>query len=1278
MLLLSSALHAEDKVVPFINSLKISKSTALNNNRQTSLIRDTNTDLHLVYFVDAGNQSQVFYINSKNNGEAWTQPILVSGKLNNAQNPSLILFQNKPYVFFTENGQIYLSIGDTSGFGEPVKLSGNYRAARDPVATTDKNENIHLLFENSGQILYRFYENKKSSWSDIFILSTAGKSASNPNVAVDARNILLASWIEDGNVLYRTQNINSSLWSNPKVLTNYPAIGSATLGAKNLIAIMDSESNYHFVWNAKNQVLHKMFYRGVLQDTVSLSENSMPWLGAPTLAGDESANVWAVWIEEAHMVLRKFENRVWKTKQNLGKLSEASLDFSPKLGRTPKGVDLVWINQPTRFTDGNYQINFFSTTLKESAPEKTTPEIYSVDIREGRPNVKWKANSDQKGFRIIMDIKDPPATPYAYDSGSIDGTFSSYQIKNFNYKPAVYYVQVRSFDSQGRWSAWSKPFVTNASSDQKAPVIQITRIEENSMFMYSPDTHHLYYGAGIDQPKPIIIHGKTFDIDSGLEEISFSPLLGDAPPPLIKPRTRTWTAQYTLKSSDDPGEITVTAKDHFGNITREVIQVIKDITPPGPPQFVKVFADQNNSDINAASKKDDDGEIYLSYSPAADDESGIRYHLAGTDPIWYKNNIHAPGDALKAFEGGNTVYVYAVDNVGNVSLPGTDTIFVDTKAPRQIKITSFITSKNYVMGSMDSDVVEIKADDETRGITLLEKGNFKFEHDLQNGEKKQFSFVARDSLGHLSPPTPILIGYDTTPPKIGLIVHTGSDTVRAYDKLTVTLTGDLNNTATFRIGELTSEIPMYDDGSHGDVMAGDGQYTGQYLFDNEDVSGKFRLYGSLSDLAGNRVTELSLVPIILNPLESVLVDDFENMGYVYPLENHCQAVNVDSFSETQIPPQSGTGTLRLDYNFQNEQNWSLALSPETPPRNFYGPRPVLSFWLKGSGSQTLKGYIKLRGKSDKTWSGYLSNPFAQTLPFSVVNSTWHQVQIPLTEEQARYLKDVIQYSIILKSDNKLEKGTLFFDQVRITYSPRTKTYDEKKYPVQQKQLKPDTFTNQTLFSPNLEFAPAPYLAPELFPTVPVLGETLVVKVKIPKELSPKRAAVLLGKYNGQAIGTALVPANFDYWKGTFALPIGSGAGVHEGSVFLETSDGRFYKTPFYYESVLKNDKNPTKQIVTSFFPHPLVVGSAAEVKIKIPNSLTPKNVFVFLSDTEQSVSGGQLRLIKNTAEFQYWGGPVDAPSDFKTGTYQATLIIKTMDGQIIRKLVPYQVIDESR
>ncbi len=195
---------------------------------------------------------------------------------------------------------------------------------------------------------------------------------------------------------------------------------------------MDNESNFHFVWNSEDQVLHKMLYRGVFQETISLAENSMPWLGAPTLSGDESGSVYAVWIEDGHMVMRKLENRVWKGKQNLGTLSETPLDFSPKLGRSSNGFDLVWINQPARFTDGSYQMNFYTAAAKENIKSSSSPAIYTMEVKDGMPNVVWKSVGDQKGFRIVMDIKNPPSSPYAYDSGAVDGAFSTYLIKNFD------------------------------------------------------------------------------------------------------------------------------------------------------------------------------------------------------------------------------------------------------------------------------------------------------------------------------------------------------------------------------------------------------------------------------------------------------------------------------------------------------------------------------------------------------------------------------------------------------------------------------------------------------------------------------------------------------------------------------------------------------------------------------------------------------------------------------------------------------------------------------
>ena len=114
--------------------------------------------------------------------------------------------------------------------------------------------------------------------------------------------------------------------------------------------------------------------------------------------------------------------------------------------------------------------------------------------------------------------------------------------------------------------------------------------------------------------------------------------------------------------------------------------------------------------------------------------------------------------------------------------------------------------------------------------------------------------VPRDFTIDAAPP-------DTTPPEISSVSHDAVGPLRVGQKLTVTIEGEAESTATFDLGEMKKGIPAYDDGVHNDGSADDGIYTGVYTVRAEDYIVEAVITGHLTDEAGNMASLDAAIPV---------------------------------------------------------------------------------------------------------------------------------------------------------------------------------------------------------------------------------------------------------------------------------------------------------------------------------------------------------------------------------------------------------------------------------
>lgn len=1254
------------------------------------LTRTNDNTLHLVLCQNENNGSVINYLRSQDNGLTWSTPRNLAAKLSFSKTPLLLSGGSKLQTILEDTGAIYIteSLDNGKEWSQPFKVSGTLAESKNPAATIAESGDIHLVWENAGSIFYRLYSRSTATWSTIYSISKANKAAGTPVISNVENKIIIVAWVEQGTIVARELNLANGSWLSIENVSIENSGGVPALCRLPVISV-DAAGIVHALWVKEKQIFHRTKIKGYWSPIVTkLSDDFLSSFSEPSLVCDNSGYTYAAFIEKNSIFVQRFDSKTltWKIIRKL-KPTSSKLVFSPLLGgNTSKnnylsgyseGYDLLWVEKDLQTQAATSLLRFNSKAVLAKAT--SAPELLSVQNNNGHPYLVWQTTEQQTAYQLVINDRLTPKEPLLYDSKKVSSPLQTQIVETFSLQAQTMYFFIRVLNEKGVWSEWSQPYSFVTDKDLDGPLIEITSIDEDSLFMHSPDTATLYYGTGLEEPKEFVIRGKAIDNGSGIKKLVFSPAFGDQPPPLYNLAGEEWAVRYSISSSDEPGSIIITAYDNVGHTTSKIISVLKDTNPPDAPTWVKIYPDQNKIDLNPEEiKTDNDRTVYVTWVDGSDSDSGVRYHLMGTSAKWWQNSIHRSGDAEDGDEGDNTFYVFAVDNVGNVSEAGTDKIFIDSIAPTPPALISQTTSTNYFYGTCDNDVKTILVNGVTDEIEILEKTSWRYKHKMRDGQSDLYSFIALDHLGNKSLPTEVRLFVDKTPPNLFYVDHNFEEKPLRYrDKLVVTLKGEPKNTAFFKIEGLTEEIEMYDDGTRGDITANDAIYTGSYFVDTELTIGKKEIIGRLTDQTGNSSIKKALSAITIDSSVPVLIDDFENKGDLYPWKNHCRGKNIIRAEAPAIRIPENNGCLKIDYDLAGEQAWAGLSSKKFIPKNLAGSHVYLTFWLKGSGSENSRLFISLQGKNKRNVVADFYT-FEKKYSIPLNNQDWQKVTLPIPVAYLEDLDQVTTYHLYVFSDNEQDKGTVYIDDLRTVY-----VIDQHTGNTFSKQSAGILPTTQTDNAPAIRkiateqttaFIDSPYIQPELYPNPLKKNQKAEIKVALPQNIDALMVYIHWGEINNEGQKTKLEKAANNVWKGSYDVPNNIGVGENFGHLYIRSKENRFYKKKFVYKVIDETSSNYDK-ITVIFTPHPIITKTGIQVKVLVPKNIAAENVMLFFGENKENVYSVKLEKNSIIGENVYWLGKVILPADVKPGDYTAFVYLKTRDGKFVKKRTKYSVIN---
>ncbi len=185
------------------------------------LCTDTASNIHVVWFSDSTGNLGIYYKMKSAITGLWSADTLISNSTASAIDPAIVSdSRNNLYVFWSDsrngNYAIYMKeySVDSHAWLPDQQLSNGSGSSNHPAATVDKQNNIHLVWDDNRngylQIFYKKFDASSQSWLSDVAISTGTASSQYPSIVADSFGNVHVLWQDSrtGNqqIFYRMQS----------------------------------------------------------------------------------------------------------------------------------------------------------------------------------------------------------------------------------------------------------------------------------------------------------------------------------------------------------------------------------------------------------------------------------------------------------------------------------------------------------------------------------------------------------------------------------------------------------------------------------------------------------------------------------------------------------------------------------------------------------------------------------------------------------------------------------------------------------------------------------------------------------------------------------------------------------------------------------------------------------------------------------------------------------------------------------------------------------------
>ncbi len=231
---------------------------------------------------------------------------------------------------FGESRLVSRVFSPVDGWGEPVTLAvgGHLFSPQARIVVSSAGEFL-VVWHHGGQtfatinprVYAKVFHSASQTWADTATLSSAGRSATWPDVAMDGAGNAIAAWSEGGNgahAAYFTGQTGN--WAAPvKIQTSNnsaDAVVRVSMTSTGVGAVLWTQS-------MGSNMSASVFSGGQFQTEIPVLELASGFIipGRAALAAASANNIWALWVAELELFGRRYNGTGWEAPVSLGRVA---------------------------------------------------------------------------------------------------------------------------------------------------------------------------------------------------------------------------------------------------------------------------------------------------------------------------------------------------------------------------------------------------------------------------------------------------------------------------------------------------------------------------------------------------------------------------------------------------------------------------------------------------------------------------------------------------------------------------------------------------------------------------------------------------------------------------------------------------------------------------------------------------------------------------------------------------------------------------------------------
>ncbi len=418
---------------------------------------------------------EIFYRKFTSSG--WGNPINLSGDGSNSRVPVITVTASGAIFLLwqddrTGNYEIYCKLNTGGNWGNAEKISSTVYYAGFPTVAHfgDIVYAVWEQMENNGYELY--YSVYTGVWSNPRRITTSEGMSQNPSVAVDASGTVHLVWTEDtgGNFLIYYSFYQNSNWSNPVSITSNPGeaitpqITSDPYGTVHLVWSDNRDGNY--------EILHKSLVSGIWSPAENISEKE-GLSSSPHIVCTQDASIHTIWYDWAedsiysspHILYRRYNPTLASLSNSISvrvNYSTVTISAARTKDKLTLFKTLAPYSVPVKLTATEFNRYIWSESLSSGKHSYILQNIKGTEVHYSQP---IEVTIPNENLSLTLNVSPNPFTKKVEIRMQIPEIT---KMDNRNFPISQFPISLRIYDASGR-------LVKNlAISNFKFPVSKVT------------------------------------------------------------------------------------------------------------------------------------------------------------------------------------------------------------------------------------------------------------------------------------------------------------------------------------------------------------------------------------------------------------------------------------------------------------------------------------------------------------------------------------------------------------------------------------------------------------------------------------------------------------------------------------------------------------------------------------------------------------------------------------------------------------------------------------